>query len=48
VEFGVFADLDEAGAGCKKIGIAEIPEIRFVVKAGIVKEPALRLEYTFS
>jgi len=38
MEFGVFADLDEAGIRSKKIGITEIPEIRFVVQTGVVKE----------
>jgi hypothetical protein len=48
MQFGVFADLNEAGVWCQKIGVAEIPEIGFVLQGVIAQELSLCLVYPFS
>ncbi len=45
MDFGIFADLDEAGIRCQKIGIAEIPEIRFVLQTCIEKKLPLTVVF---
>jgi hypothetical protein len=41
--FGILPDLDESGAGSKKIRVAEIPEIGFVLKTCVLKELAVAI-----
>jgi hypothetical protein len=38
--FSILPDLDQSRPGSEKIGIAEIPEIGFILKTGVLKELA--------
>lgn len=43
--FSVLTDLDETGIRCQKIGIVEIPEMRFVLQTGFKKKLPLAIVF---